>query len=166
MAVVVNPLVTVPAHAAYTDQPLQCSSLSEQQSISQHLQLVYHILQQRAVQVRADAEPTGYDSAVCNIDRETSRRVHVHVIHDAGGQPHATLPVLQLSTSQCVARCNALQLLQEYIEQGQYPLARSTDVEAGADLLPHRLPVFIDRVSGVHCAVGQLMAATGHSTLR
>lgn len=154
----VNPLVTL-APAAVS--PVQAAAVSEDHLISLHLQLVCHLLQQRAVQLQTDN-----DSRDSSTSDSSQRQLFVQLYED--GEPAAELPAVTLSHTQYAARLAVLQTLQQYAEQQKYPTVRLADVEElGAHDADNcsRLPVFIDRVSSVHCAVGHMVAATGHTQL-
>lgn len=62
-----------------------------------------------------------------------------------------------LTTAQRTRRARLVRELQDYRDRGAFPLNRD---------FPGRLvPYFVDPVTGVHCAVGHLMAFTGETEL-
>lgn len=62
-----------------------------------------------------------------------------------------------LSDAQRERRAAAIALLKDYRDAGAFPINR--------DFAGQRVPYFIDPVTDVHCAVGHLMAQTGHDAL-
>lgn len=62
-----------------------------------------------------------------------------------------------LSVTQRANRAKAVELLTRYRDAGAYPINR--------DFPGQLVPYFVDPVTDVHCAVGHLMAATGHESL-
>lgn len=86
-------------------------------------------------------------------DEVTRIRAHLELVH-------ALLVARddsQLSLAQRDARAASLANLERYIERGEFPRRTSDDYEG-------RRPRFIDD-RGVHCAVGQLIADSGHEQL-
>ncbi len=86
-------------------------------------------------------------------DEVTRIRAHLAFVHAL----LSARDVSALSASQRDARITSLAHLARYIDRGEFP--RRTD-----DAYPGRHPRFIDD-RGVHCAVGQLIADSGHAAL-
>lgn len=156
-----NPLVELQHRHQSTKQVADCDTpIDEQQRVSEHLYAVWQLLVHREVEIVETDSDVGVE-----LPRQIQLNVDASQIIDTTTVPQQ-LSALHLTASQYAARCKSLHILHVYIMQQTYPQAHAADAKyAHAETSALRLPVFIDSVSGVHCAVGQIIATTGHQSL-